>query len=233
MLQSHGEQLEAWSRPGKRLLAIGSVVQLARQGDVVWGAGLRSASLAEEVSARVDVRALRGPLTADALRASCGIDCRVFGDPGLLAPQLLHLTKCTPRRQPGTPHLLYLSHFGDDRPAPRHFKHLRMTGDPRDIIAAIRHADIVVSSALHGIVLAEAFGVPAAWLSGLSREPDFKFLDYYYGTQRESPLRMERSNNWEDFINPPPRFSSDALLKAFPLDCFGKAPSAAHAARPA
>ncbi|MET0386197.1 MAG: polysaccharide pyruvyl transferase family protein [Polyangiales bacterium] len=226
LAQKHSA-LEAWSRSGRRLLTVGSVVQLARPGDVVWGAGLRSAELANVLSHDIDVRAVRGPLTADAIKARLGIDCRVFGDPGLLVPELLGL----PRRDrarlqtlPRDPQVLFLSHFADPRVPPRRMRHLRMIGKPGRILAAIQASDVVLSSALHGIVLAEALGVPTVWVAGLDREPPFKFLDYFHGTQRNNPRSITSFMGWESAINVEPRFSASDLLEAFPLDCFSQRP---------
>ena len=44
----------------------------------------------------------------------------------------------------------------------------------------------MVSSSLHGIVIAEAYGVPAVLVAS-STEPVFKYEDYYAGTGRELP----------------------------------------------
>lgn len=224
VLSQRDSHLQNWRRRGKRLLTVGSVVQLARTGDVVWGAGLRTPELASVLPRNIELRAVRGPLTADAIRAKLGIDCRVFGDPGLLAPRLFGLQPRSAadaaRRLEGHPRVLFLSHFADPRTPARGMEHRRMVGEPRTILHAIERADVVLASALHGIVLAEAMGVPTVWLGGLAREPEFKFLDYYAGTQRFQPRCSATFEGWLDALNEPPVFSESQLLDAFPMDCF-------------
>jgi pyruvyltransferase len=220
LLARHAVGLASWRKLGKRLFTIGSIAQLARAGDVVWGAGLRSAALAEHLHPDVDLRAVRGPLTAEAIRIKHGIECRVYGDPGLLAPHLLGLPRRRSQPSARIPRMLFLSHFADPRTPPRHFEHVRMIGGPRRVLDAIGRADIVLSSALHGIVLAEACGVASVWMTGLSREPEFKFLDYYLGTHRPKPRSVSGFRGWESAVGAPPVFNEEALLDAFPLDCF-------------
>jgi pyruvyltransferase len=220
LLARYGVGVASWHKLGKRLFTVGSIAQLARAGDVVWGAGLRNAALAEHLHPEVDLRAVRGPLTAEAIRARHGIECCVYGDPALLAPHLLGLARRRRHRPARIPRILFLSHFADPRTPPRHIAHARMIGGPRRILAAIGRADVVLSSALHGIVLAEACGVASVWLTGLSREPEFKFLDYYLGTQRQQPRSVSCFSGWENAVSAPPVFDEEALLRAFPLDCF-------------
>jgi pyruvyltransferase len=220
VLEQRGRRISQWTRPGRRMLAVGSVLQLARPGDVVWGAGLRNAELAPHLSPSIDVRAVRGPLTADALRKHAGIECSVFGDPGLLVPRLLGRPPRVAARGM-EPRVLFLSHFADPREPPRSIRHLRMVGAPQRILAALAETDVVISSALHGIVLAESMGLPTVWLAGIAREPEFKFLDYFYGTGRSAPARVEGFRGWECSVNDPAVVDEGALLEAFPIDCFG------------
>jgi hypothetical protein len=54
---------------------------------------------------------------------------------------------------------------------------------PVEVVRAIGGAPIVYTSSLHGLIVADALGVPAALLrfSGpkLSGEPEFKYVDYF------------------------------------------------------
>ncbi|HQA91106.1 MAG TPA: hypothetical protein PK316_15725, partial [Sedimentisphaerales bacterium] len=57
--------------------------------------------------------------------------------------------------------------------------------------------ECVLSSSLHGLIVADAFGVPNAWLklSDKVRGNDFKFRDYYsvYDLdEKVIPLRIEQ-----------------------------------------
>ena len=94
----------------------------------------------------------------------------------------------------------------------------------------IASAGLVVSSSLHGIVVAEAYGVPAVPVAS-STEPVFKYEDYYAGTGRELPAPAA---TWQDGLRAAPappisHWSPEPLLDAFPADLWE--PGAAHRTR--
>ncbi|GAA2986484.1 polysaccharide pyruvyl transferase family protein [Microbacterium terrae] len=198
----------------RRLLAVGSIMHLARDGDVVWGTGVNG-KMQRTTYPRLDVRAVRGPASAAALRAA-GIHVPdVYGDPALLLPRLWSDSELgISRGTAGTvlvPNLHDRAHFPPDALNPR-----------SDVLACIRRiasADRVVASSLHGIVVAEAYGVPAVLVASAS-EPTFKYEDYYSGTGRRMP---SPAGSWQEGLRTAPApplsaWSADALLDAFPED---------------
>lgn len=203
----------------RRLLSVGSVIRLARDGDVVWGSGANGKSLDRPLPfSEVDVRAVRGPLTR-AYLLDRGIDVpEVFGDPALLLGRMWprELFRGGPRSSKITivPNLHDLSQFSpdDDRVV-----------DPRwslkEVLRRIAGSDYVVGSSLHAIVVADAWGVPARLIRSRT-EPEFKYLDYFLGSGRsEAPLI---ANDLDDAMRlgpaEAPRWDSGPLLAAFPLD---------------
>src|SRR5689334_3383682 len=53
----------------KKILAIGSIMNYAKEGDVIWGTGINGKSPAQAYRfTQLDVRAVRGPLTREFLR---------------------------------------------------------------------------------------------------------------------------------------------------------------------
>ncbi len=128
------------------------------------------------------ILALRGPLTAKLLRWKGD----VFGDPAMLLP-MMHLPPA-PLKQFKVgyiPHYVDMLHpYFVQRPAGSVLidVHWGLT----QFVAAIRMCDAVVSSSLHGIIIAEAYGIPAAWakVSPRVKGDGFKFRDYYEGTGR-------------------------------------------------
>jgi pyruvyltransferase len=200
-----------------RLLAIGSILHLARDGDTVWGSGINGKIDAHEYRfTSLDVRAVRGPLTRQFLldrRIACPA---IYGDPALLVPLLFPEFRLRPRyrqRYIIVPHLHETALFA---PGP---EILYPTRHWRDFIPKIIAADFVISSSLHGIILAEAFGIPARLLRLTSHEPILKYQDYYYGTGRDSFLPAA---NVEAAIEMGgeqlPKFDVNALVEAFPFD---------------
>ena len=66
-----------------------------------------------------------------------------------------------------------------------------LTQNPTWMLERILSCKLVLSSSLHGLVFAEAFGVPARWLelAGSKRtEKGFKYHDYYSGTRGRAVL---------------------------------------------
>ncbi len=177
--------------PGKRwdtrqkankALAIGSILHFARDGDVIWGTGINGKIPEQDHCFRhLDVRAVRGPKTRAALLER-GIQCpAVFGDPALLVPRYLKIR----RVNAGTDFVVIPNY--NDLPLFRGMDNVISPLDPlKTVIGRILGARKVVSSSLHGVVLAEAFGIPAVLLlpEGFS-ESLFKYQDYYEGTGRK------------------------------------------------
>ena len=85
-------------------------------------------------------------------------------------------------------------------------------------VRTIAESSHVVASSLHGIVIAETFGVPASLLlPGV--EDLFKYRDYYEGTGRSLPHASTTLD--EALENPAPAlrdWDPQPLLDAFPRD---------------
>ncbi len=182
------------ARPGeRRLLSTGSVIHLARTGDIVWGSGSKGDKQAFDNVKHLDVYAVRGPLTADLLKSS-GIDTSklsVLFDPGCLIGELYkeELARHDVAANAHYGKIRIVPHFRDDLILRRENPHLidhivSVDCQPLDMARNLLGAEAVYSSSLHGIIFAEALGIPAYWLRSKSGEDQFKFHDYYYGTGR-------------------------------------------------
>lgn len=207
-------QLGKEKSPRQRMLAVGSILHLAEENDVVWGAGING-KVPRDAFPALDIRALRGPLTADRLKRN-GMDVpSVFGDPALLLPALWSDKELGVERGTGgtvlVPNLHDRSRFPRDAVDPR--------GDLWACVRRVASATRVVSSSLHGIVVAEAYGVPAVLVASPT-EPRFKYEDYYLGTGRSLPAVAETWRHALDIEPAPPisTWQSSALLDAFPAD---------------
>ncbi|MBM4526150.1 polysaccharide pyruvyl transferase family protein [Prescottella equi] len=201
----------------RRLLAVGSILHFARPGDVVWGSGVNGKSLhLRHDVADVDVRAVRGPLTAEFLRKRGVHVPPIYGDPGLLVarfwPRESFVGSMAPVPLTVIPNLndvmRYQSHPGFWHPC----------SPLLETIARIATSDFVVGSSLHAMVLADSFGVPSRLISS-EHEPSFKYEDYYRGSGREG---FSAARSIEDAVRmggeTPLAWSEDELLAAFPWD---------------
>lgn len=199
-----------------RLLGIGSILHFARDGDVIWGSGVNGKIALDRLTARrLDIRAVRGPKTA-AVLAERGMDVpAIYGDPGLLVPTLFgDRFRAEPRqRYVVVPNLHDLPMLAAQ---PAVVSPLQ--GWNR-CIRQICQAEFVVASSLHGIIIAEAFGIGARYLRISDKEDLFKYDDYAQGTGRE---RLEPARSIDEALamgpHPPIVFSPDRLMEAFPYD---------------
>jgi len=205
---------------GRRLLTVGSILHYARDDDVVWGTGVNGkVPRSEHRFHRLDVRAVRGPLTRRVL-ADLGVDApEVYGDPGLLVPVVLpHLVEVARDKTRGVTVVPHLSEVGRG-PLPDGY--LSPRAPLHDVLAGIARSERVVTSSLHGVVVADALGVPVQ-LVRPRRETLFKYEDYFAGTSRDLPpvyddvgAALRAPVQAGDPVHAPP-----ALLAAFPYDLF-------------
>jgi pyruvyltransferase len=160
---------------------VGSIVHHADCQTIIWGAGLQSAGIRPKQPPK-GVYAVRGPLTAAELRKQ-GITCPdVFGDPVLLLPRY-YRPEGRKRYRLGI-----IPHFSDqaDGKMARYtntdeVKVIDIRGPLWSTVNALCECEHIVSTSLHGLILADAYGIPNAWAKLGDSIPGgtFKFTDYY------------------------------------------------------
>lgn len=207
--------------PQQKLLALGSMLYFANTGDVLWGTGSNNKFPNKESYnfTNLDIRAVRGPLTRAFIRDYFGIDCpEVYGDPALLFPYLFPEFK---RKKYPNYSYIVIPHLYEKSLFPKSYgKHIVYPTDPwNEVIEKILDSEFVISGSLHGIIIAEAYGIPARYMRLSEREPLFKYQDYYSSTGRpdfsfatsvEEALKM----GGED----PIQFDPKPLYDAFPFE---------------
>lgn len=177
---------EKKSNEKPNLLAIGSILILARQGDVIWGTGMNGKRMDLNLYKfeTLDVRAVRGPLTRDFLISNFNINCpEIYGDPALLVPYFFPELK--KKENPEYPYIV-IPHYSEEHLFPKelHPNVVYPTEPWKDVIRKILNSSFVISSSLHGVIVAEAYGIPAKYLKISDHEPLYKYIDYYSGTGR-------------------------------------------------
>jgi pyruvyltransferase len=211
--------------PVLKHVAVGSIIRYAREGSVVWGAGILGRL--DPVSPRADIRAVRGPLTRR--RAlECGASCpEVYGDPALLLPRLHRPSPGLETAEVGVvPHYFHRHRVQARwRPSPG----LRLVDVQRPVeeaVDAIAACARVVSSSLHGLIVAHAYGRPALWVE--FEDPllgdGSKFRDYFASLGRVSPEPVRLGYGPFDArsllahsFEPPPRLDLEPLWDACPF----------------
>ncbi|WP_187444069.1 polysaccharide pyruvyl transferase family protein [Sphingobacterium phlebotomi] len=159
------------------IVAIGSTIHWAHKKSIIWGAGFMNQGNRYRGG---EVVAVRGKLT-DAKLESQGIKtCGVYGDAALLLPLWLPGKSQEKKYELGiVPHWSEVDSFKrayDDR---YFIIDLRTRNIPK-IVEEINQCKYILSTSLHGIIVAHAYGIPALWIKGGYIETDgFKFHDYF------------------------------------------------------
>ncbi len=210
----------------KHLLTLGSLLGGGDFNATVWGSGILTASSVDSVRKKAlyrkfDIRAVRGPMTRDVL-LSCGYQCpEMYGDPGCLMPLIydkpvekkydvsvaLHLNENSK----------LFNNFGGV-----HYIDLK-TKEYEFFIDEIRASKKIISSSLHGIILAESYGIPAIFLNtkGTVEDMMIKYLDWYYSTNRHEvkiAYSIEEALEMEPMEIPDLKEMQQKLMDCFPVD---------------
>jgi hypothetical protein len=103
---------------------------------------------------------------------------------------------------------------------PEGSKLIRVFDYPLEVIKQICECEKIISSSLHGIIVAEAYGVPAIWgeFSDGVYGKGFKFRDYFAGTNRiVAPIDL-RGGDFGFYFNWQKPEYDDRLLNVCPFD---------------
>lgn len=200
----------------KNISIIGSIIQNIPNATTIWGSGSLTHYL--EKGFTFDVRAVRGPLTKQLLDEKNIFCPTIYGDPAILLP-LFYYPKIEKKRD-----FIIIPHYsvfhlykGVDNVIST------LTDDWKRFINEILSVEWVISSSLHGIILAEAYGIPAILLSDVNHDY-FKYDDYYLSTNRKG---YKKAFTVEEAIKMGPEelpsnldFLRLQLCKSFPIDLF-------------
>jgi pyruvyltransferase len=160
------------------MVTVGSVLDVLKKdwAGIVAGAG-KLQEFRHIILPQAKILGVRGPLTARGLK---GVrDTISLGDPGLLANELVEVNKEYA--------LGIVPHWSDNELEyrPEFLKYnpliIRPEGDPLDVVRKIGSCRKIVSSSLHGIILADAFGMERRieMTERFNREGgDYKFRDH-------------------------------------------------------
>lgn len=222
MLQKRNLSFETKVEKTKHLYGVGSIIQGGAQNATIWGSGLKHGKSdigkLQKITRKLDVRLVRGPETRKVLLEN-GFKCpALYGDPAIIMPLLYE-----PNREIKKTNYQVVLHHDTER---KNVKAITpLTNDYRKFIDKLVNTNLVISSSLHGIILAEAYGTPAILLSDKSTEDLFKYNDYYYSTGRyEYPIANSIEEALETEYAPIPNFELiiNNIIDSFPYDLWDK-----------
>lgn len=165
-------------------LAIGSIISRANNESIVWGSGAFGTEDKRSLNKKAKYLAVRGPLTRNLLRIN-GINCpEIYGDPALLIPKFF--SPNVPKTHKVGIILRWSENDWNNAEFDNDVKKIYLgTSDIEGTITDILSCEKILSSSLHGIILADAYGIPSAWLSSTTPKGlEFKFYDYYISVDK-------------------------------------------------
>lgn len=174
-IRLYNESPVAFRRNDPNYLVIGSTISLlTKSSSIVWGAGCIDESSLPAIPRKV--LAVRGPLTREVLLRH-NVDCpEVYGDPALLLP-LHYLSPPTKHYKVG-----FIQHVSEKVVALDGCHNISLSDYNywTDVIDEINKCDIIASSSLHGLIVAEAYGIPSVWIENDELLGGrFKFNDFF------------------------------------------------------
>jgi pyruvyltransferase len=169
------------------VISMGSIMDYVTSDSIIWGTGYIEESsylgrkyLLSGVKPKM-IHAVRGKLTRNKL-ISEGVDCpEVYGDPALLLPLIYSLENKIKYKYGLIPHYVDVNH-NLIKEIPDVSLINIMTGHfPYLLLDKISEVEIVISSSLHGLIVAVAYGKPCIWVKFSNRivGGEFKFLDFF------------------------------------------------------
>lgn len=202
-------------------MLVGSILGHADDNTIVWGPGFIAQS--EKPRGKPSVFAVRGRLSYDKLIA-LGINCpMVFGDPVLLYPRFYH------PQLPKKYKLGIIPHYVDKQsPLLDKFQDAHVinigTNNVNTVVDQVLQCECIASSSLHGLIIADAYKIPNAWiqLSNKVYGKGFKFRDHFSAINKGDmePLIVNHDTTMEmvyDKMSNTVDIDLDLLIRSCPL----------------
>ncbi|MCJ2131552.1 polysaccharide pyruvyl transferase family protein [Methylobacterium sp. E-045] len=259
----------AFDSKSERLVAVGTIGHAISNGTVhMWGTGLDAqrcpgspnpAPYQRPAGTDFHVHAVRGPKTGAVLRAQGIAVPEIYGDPVYLLPKFWPMDHVAKTHEIGV--IVHLTELASQDPAATVLDVMTRYGIPPErkgdirIINTITERDApslrakveeivscrhILSTSLHGLVIAECYGIPSAWFAtygqGEGRElkldddeekVDHRVRDFYLGAgvtrlnafclERRAKPEWDKALDWIKATWRPLTYSPQALFEAFPL----------------
>ncbi len=258
---------QRFDSPSERLASVGTIGHGLKNGSVhLWGTGIdgkrhphhRHLTYYERPeNTEFTIHALRGPFSAQVFEKQGIPVSDVYGDPVMLLPGIIAPATEKTHELGIVVHISELRELKDGADVRNDLGRYYIPEDLRGsvkIITTLTDANLtalenrvremtackrILSTSLHGLVIAETYGIPCAYFRPVGRGPlqvdlmdeqvflDHRIRDYYAGmglkTLRIFCRERKRPTNWEraiaaiDRIWQPVEWSPQRLLEAFPL----------------
>lgn len=194
---------------------------------IIWGSGIINTALKMNKNKVEKVYAVRGPITRDYL-INNGVDCpEVYGDPALLLPLYYKPKDVVKKHKVGiVPHHMDFDNkeelyalLGDDC----HIINMITYDKWTNVIDEICSCEYILSSSLHGLIVADAYGVKNLFCEFVHHHANQdKFEDYFLSVKRPvvSPIKYDgnfKVEEVEHLFNSQINIDIQNLLSSFPI----------------
>lgn len=162
-------------KPPADLICIGSIARHASDNTTVLGSGFISRK--NPINPKANYKFVRGPLTRDMILSKGGNCPEIYGDAAMLLPLFCNESK--KENEVGiVPHVWHYKEVKNMYP--KHKVINLQTKNALDVAKEISSCRYIISSSLHGIIAAHAYGIPAAWVNfGNLKGDGMKFQDHF------------------------------------------------------
>ena len=156
------------------VLGVGSILWLSLPNYQIWGSGfLRT----KDHFKGGEIYAVRGKYSAQKLVGMSYPECKVYGDPALLLPLIYKPRK----KKEGVGIVPHYTEYEDFKIKFPNYKIINLnTYNIEKTIDEICSCEYILSTSLHGVIVAHAYGIPALWIKKKQlATDDFKYKDYF------------------------------------------------------
>lgn len=223
----------------EKFMCIGSILNHDVNNCNVWGSGVASSK--DIIAPKNKIFAVRGKLTGKLLKEQ-GIEYNeVYGDPALLLPQIYKIENTNNSYNiynSSKKHKIVgiIPHYIDSKIIHDAFYDLQNINNSsiknnntiikiidvnlpiESFINEVTSCDSIISSSLHGLICADAYGIPSLWakFSNNIGGDDFKYYDYY--SSIDVHAKMYDFRNLKDIKEPlilPELYPTEANIISF------------------
>jgi hypothetical protein len=187
---------------GDYIISVGSIIGWGNGKRTVWGSGVL---FKNEKIDNANFLAVRGEYTKNRLAELGFSPPNVVGDPALLLPLVYESKDIQKEVRLGLiPHHTQYEHFKDYENGNKLLV-INLLDGIEGIIEQINSCEYIISSSLHGLIVAHAYGIPALWYCYPHIEwqgDDIKFLDYLssVGIEEYKPFILKEKDKFDSNI---------------------------------
>jgi len=204
----------------KSFSLIGSIMHHLPKNTDIIGSGVNPNY--PNINKNLNILALRGDLSKQYLisKLDYKIDKIIFGDPALLIPRLfpewLDPLPLSEKEIGIIPHFNDIPHFEtiNNNDINLNYECCYPNQSAKVVIDFIRTKKIIISSSLHGLILSEMLGKEVKWVmfeGSLKSESEFKYVEYFYSTNRFNIKYAKTINEAISSVIPKPVYDDSQL----------------------